>query len=91
MKRIVDGKRYDTEAAEMVTWVGSRSGISRSDNTYWDAGLYRTPSRAVVPRWVRWASLDICAVRWQWDYGWLWHHPHLVWRGPAIPGAGRGD
>ena len=43
MKRIVDGKRYDTETAERVTWVGSRSGISRSDHTYWDAAIYRTP------------------------------------------------
>ena len=43
MKRIIDGKRYDTETAEKVAWVGSWSGISRSDNTYWDAGLYRTP------------------------------------------------
>ena len=43
MKRIIDGKRYDTETAERVTWVGSRSGISRSDFTYWDAAIYRTP------------------------------------------------
>ena len=43
MKRIIDGKRYDTETAERVTWVGSRSGISRSDHTYWDAAIYRTP------------------------------------------------
>jgi hypothetical protein len=43
MKRIIDGRRYDTETAEQVAWVGSRSGISRSDHTYWDAGLYRTP------------------------------------------------
>ena len=43
MKRIIDGKRYDTETAEQVTTIGSLPGTSRTDFRYWEADLYRTP------------------------------------------------
>lgn len=43
MKRIIDGKRYDTETAENVADIGSRPGTSMTDHGYWDAVLYRTP------------------------------------------------
>jgi hypothetical protein len=43
MKRIIDGKRYDTETAEQVTTIGSLPGTSRTDFRYWEATLYRTP------------------------------------------------
>ena len=43
MKRIIDGRRYDTETAEKVAVVGSRPGTSTSDFSYWDASLYRSP------------------------------------------------
>ena len=42
-KRIIDGKRYDTDTAQEVLGVGSRPGTSRTDFGYWEATLYRTP------------------------------------------------
>ena len=41
MKRIIDGKRFDTETAD---WVAEfRGGAGRTDFRYWKASLYRTP------------------------------------------------
>jgi|SRR6185436_20117362 hypothetical protein len=41
MKRIIDGKRYNTETA---TWIGEASwGGSWSDFSHWEADLYKTP------------------------------------------------
>jgi hypothetical protein len=40
MKRIIDGKRYDTEKAEEIAWNGSTEG--RSDFRYFSEYLYRT-------------------------------------------------
>jgi len=42
MKRIIDGKRYNTETAHRVGSVGSAT-INVSDFGYWEADLYRTP------------------------------------------------
>lgn len=41
MKRIINGKRYDTETAEIVADVGSH-GTSFSDFAHHDTQLYRT-------------------------------------------------
>lgn len=41
MKAIIEGKRYDTEASELIGEAGSNG--SRSDFGYWEAGLYRSP------------------------------------------------
>ena len=42
MKRIIDGKRYDTETATRIATVGSET-ISVTDFNHWEADLYRTP------------------------------------------------
>jgi hypothetical protein len=42
MKRIIDGKRYDTETADWVAAVGSDT-CSVTDFGYWEAALCRTP------------------------------------------------
>jgi hypothetical protein len=41
MKTIIDGKRYDTEKAELIgeAW----NGGNWSDFSHWEAALYRTP------------------------------------------------
>lgn len=48
MRKIVDGKRFDTETA---TLIGEASNIGRGadsvgDFHYWSAGLYRSPRKA---------------------------------------------
>ena len=42
MRRIINGKRYDTETATMVADVGSSGYISRTDFRYDNSKLYRT-------------------------------------------------
>lgn len=42
MKRVINGKRFDTDKAIEVGRSGS-SGLSRNDFHYWEAVLYRTP------------------------------------------------
>jgi hypothetical protein len=41
MKAIINGLRFDTEKATLVG--ESSANCSRSDFSYWEAGLYRTP------------------------------------------------
>jgi hypothetical protein len=41
MKRIIDGKRYDTDTATRVAC--AESSCYRSDFHYWSEDLYRTP------------------------------------------------
>jgi hypothetical protein len=43
MKRIIDGKRYDTETADWVAELRSAT-CSVTDFGYWEARLYRTRS-----------------------------------------------
>lgn len=43
MKKIIDGKMYNTETA---TWIGNGGGVSRSDFNYYDEDLYRTKKGA---------------------------------------------
>lgn len=43
MKSIINGKRYNTETSTMVGSGGSNGNISRSDFSWWEADLYRTP------------------------------------------------
>ena len=44
MRRIINGKRYDTETATLIGEADNLcSGVdSKSDFGYWEAGLYRT-------------------------------------------------
>ena len=42
MKAIINGKRYDTSKAILVGEASS-TGYSRSDFSFWEAALYRTP------------------------------------------------
>ena len=42
MKQIIDGKRYDTDTAQLIGHVGSKAHISSNDFSYWFAGLYVT-------------------------------------------------
>lgn len=42
MKAIIQGKRYDTEKAELIGEYHT-PGMGQSDFRYWEAGLYVTP------------------------------------------------
>lgn len=42
MKQIIDGKRYDTDAATYIGNGGSDGNTSVTDFRYWDANLYLT-------------------------------------------------
>lgn len=42
MKRVINGKRYDTETAEKICDFGSDGNTSRSDFNWHDSALYRT-------------------------------------------------
>lgn len=47
MKKIIDGKMYNTETATRIGNGGSPGGVSRSDfNYYYDEDLYRTKKGA---------------------------------------------
>ena len=47
MKRIIEGKRYDTEKAEVLATAGSNLG--RRDLGWWSEALYRTPRNLERP------------------------------------------
>lgn len=44
MKRVIDGKRYDTETAQRIAEASSTCGPS--DFRYWSEALYKTPRGA---------------------------------------------
>ena len=41
MKKIINGKKYDTETATEIGYGGSAGGISTTDFRYYDETLYR--------------------------------------------------
>jgi hypothetical protein len=41
MKAIIEGRRYDTNKAELIGEADSGGNVN--DFSYWEAGLYRTP------------------------------------------------
>ncbi len=41
MKKVIDGKRYDTETATLIA--SAESSCSSSDFRWWEEDLYRTP------------------------------------------------
>lgn len=44
MKSIIQGKRYDTDKAQLLGAVET-DGLTKSDFRYWEAGLYKTPGQ----------------------------------------------
>ena len=43
MKAIINGKRFNTEKATLIGETSNNSTTSRTDFSYWEAGLYVTP------------------------------------------------